>query len=81
MRLNVTASDGSVQNTDASVNVFDLYDLGTGDRGPVPDDFVFYGDSITAGGDVPVPVRGRRVAAGAAARGGPVPLAGRGERR
>jgi lysophospholipase L1-like esterase len=49
VRLSVTASDGSALNTDASVNAFDLYDLSALPRGArVPDDAVFYGDSITA---------------------------------
>ncbi len=57
VRLDVTATDGSVLNTDASVNVFDLYALGTATT-PLEDDFVFYGDSITAGSMCPCPQEG-----------------------
>jgi hypothetical protein len=49
VRLRTTRSDGAPANEDASVTAFDLYSLGAGQE-PVPDDFVFYGDSITAAG-------------------------------
>lgn len=45
LRINVTASDGSAQNFDAALNM-DVYDA----RSAVNDDWIFYGDSITAGG-------------------------------
>ncbi|MFL6127523.1 MAG: DUF4082 domain-containing protein [Mycobacteriales bacterium] len=54
LRIRITASDGAAMNTDASTNSFDVYDVGTG-RAQVPDDFIFYGDSITAGGMCPCP--------------------------
>jgi lysophospholipase L1-like esterase len=44
LRLDVTAIDGSVENEDAQVNM-DVYDASAG----VADDWIFYGDSITAG--------------------------------
>ncbi len=46
VRINVTASDGSSQNFDAQFVNFDLYDASQG----LADDWIFYGDSITAGG-------------------------------
>ena len=45
LRINVTASDGSDQNFDAAMNM-DIYDTGSA----LNDDWIFYGDSITAGG-------------------------------
>lgn len=45
LRINVTVSDGSDQNFDAAFNM-DVYDA----SGAVNDDWIFYGDSITAGG-------------------------------
>jgi lysophospholipase L1-like esterase len=56
VRLNVTASDGSTQNFDADVNQFDLYDLSS--VGVPTDDWIFYGDSITAGGMLTYPDSG-----------------------
>lgn len=44
IRMRITAIDGSVQNEDASLNM-DVYDAGTA----LQDDWIFYGDSITAG--------------------------------
>lgn len=44
LRINVTASDGSTQNMDASLHM-DIYDASTA----LQDDWIFYGDSITAG--------------------------------
>jgi endoglucanase len=44
VRINVTASDGSSLNYDAAFTEFDLY------SGSPTDDWIFYGDSITAGG-------------------------------
>src|SRR6266496_3405648 len=44
IRMNVTAVDGSVQNFDASINM-DIYSESYG----AVDDWVFFGDSITAG--------------------------------
>ena len=60
IRLDVTAADGSPQNDDVAVNVFDVYSLedAGGDRASVPDSFVFYGDSITAFGMCPCPSEG-----------------------
>jgi hypothetical protein len=46
IRLIISASDGSNLNWDASLSSFDVYDATT----PVSDDWVFYGDSITAAG-------------------------------
>jgi lysophospholipase L1-like esterase len=57
LRLQVTASDGSVQNTDASVNTLDVYDV-AGATGALRDNLVFYGDSITAGAMCPCPQGG-----------------------
>ena len=57
VRLHVTASDGSTGNADAAVNSFDVYDL-SAVTGPVPNSFVFYGDSITAGSMCPCPSEG-----------------------
>lgn len=47
IRLRVTASDGSAQNEDAALREFALYDISAG----ITDNFIFYGDSITAGTD------------------------------
>lgn len=44
IRINVTAVDGSVQNYDAAINL-DVYDASHG----VSDNWIFFGDSITAG--------------------------------
>lgn len=44
LRMNITATDGSVQNFDAALNM-DVYDASRG----VSDDWIFFGDSITAG--------------------------------
>jgi lysophospholipase L1-like esterase len=44
VRINVTAVDGSVQNYDVDLNM-DVYDASAG----LPDDWIFFGDSITAG--------------------------------
>lgn len=44
IRINVTAADGAVQNYDASINM-DVYDASYG----TSDNWIFYGDSITAG--------------------------------
>ncbi len=44
VRINVTAVDGSVQNYDVDLNM-DVYDASNG----LPDDWIFFGDSITAG--------------------------------
>lgn len=43
VRINVTAVDGSPQNTDVDINM-DVYDASQG----IDDDFIDYGDSITA---------------------------------
>lgn len=44
LRINITAIDGSAENTDASINM-DVYDASV----VLDDDWIFYGDSITAG--------------------------------
>jgi hypothetical protein len=44
IRMNITAIDGSVENEDASLNL-DIFDA----RTALSDDWIFYGDSITAG--------------------------------
>ena len=44
IRIDVTASDGAVQNYDASIDM-DVYDASYG----TADNWIFYGDSITAG--------------------------------
>lgn len=44
VRINVTAIDGSVQNEDVALNM-DVYDASAG----LLDDWIFFGDSITAG--------------------------------
>lgn len=44
VRIDVTSIDGSVENLDASINM-DVFDAHTA----LADDWVFYGDSITAG--------------------------------
>jgi chitinase len=44
IRINVSQTDGSVQNYGASINM-DVYDASAG----TADDFIFYGDSITEG--------------------------------
>jgi len=44
VRINVTAIDGSVQNYDVAINM-DVFDV----SGGVNDDWIFFGDSITAG--------------------------------
>jgi lysophospholipase L1-like esterase len=44
IRINVTAIDGSTRNEDASLNM-DVYDASTA----LQDDWIFFGDSITAG--------------------------------
>src|SRR5207237_3447003 len=44
VRINVTAVDGSVGNTDVVLNL-DLHDA----SGGIEDDWIFYGDSITQG--------------------------------
>jgi lysophospholipase L1-like esterase len=44
LRVNVSASDGSVSNVDAAINL-DVYDA----RSVLGDDWIFFGDSITAG--------------------------------
>jgi lysophospholipase L1-like esterase len=56
VRINVTASDGSTYNYDADFTEFDLYDLST--VGSPTDDWIFYGDSITAGGMITYPQSG-----------------------
>jgi lysophospholipase L1-like esterase len=53
VRANITASDGADQNMDAAANSFDLYDASAYADNIMPDDFIFYGDSITAGGMSP----------------------------
>ncbi len=45
IRINVTAIDGSILNEDVSLNM-DVYDA----RTALQDDWIFFGDSITAGG-------------------------------
>jgi lysophospholipase L1-like esterase len=45
IRIMVTASDGSEQNMDASISM-DIYDA----QKVLTDDWIFYGDSLTAGG-------------------------------
>src|SRR5205823_2563584 len=57
VRLNVTASDGADMNMDASLNSYDIYDVSAYPT-QMPDDFIFYGDSITAGGMCPCPSAG-----------------------
>src|SRR5215813_12934528 len=54
VRLNVTASDGADLNMDAALNFFDIYDVSAYPT-QLPDDFIFYGDSITTGGMCPCP--------------------------
>jgi len=44
LRIEVTTSDGSPGNTDAAINM-DVYDASKGET----DDWIFFGDSITAG--------------------------------
>lgn len=44
IRIYVTAVDGAPENEDVSLNM-DVYDVHSG----IPDDWIFYGDSITAG--------------------------------
>jgi lysophospholipase L1-like esterase len=44
LRINITAIDGSLENYDASINM-DIYDASTA----LADDWIFFGDSITAG--------------------------------
>ncbi|MEO7020957.1 MAG: SGNH/GDSL hydrolase family protein [Ktedonobacteraceae bacterium] len=44
IRINITAIDGSAQNEDASINM-DVYDA----NAALQDDWIFFGDSITAG--------------------------------
>lgn len=44
LRINVTATDGSLENFDAALNM-DVYNANFG----VADDWIFFGDSITAG--------------------------------
>jgi endoglucanase len=51
LRVSITGSDGAPENTDASTNMFDVYDLGS--SATLPDDFVLFGDSITAEGMCP----------------------------
>jgi lysophospholipase L1-like esterase len=53
LRIHVTASDGSDQNMDASINM-DVYDT----KKALEDDWIFYGDSITAGGMAQYDVNG-----------------------
>lgn len=55
VRLTVTAVDGSSSNWDADTNQFELYDLS---GGPPDDDWIFYGDSITAAGMLTYPSAG-----------------------
>lgn len=50
IRLRITASDGTNLNYDASFSQFDVYDLSS--VGRPTDDWIFYGDSVTAGGMV-----------------------------
>jgi lysophospholipase L1-like esterase len=45
IRIYVTAVDGSTSNMDAAINM-DVYDASSVNA-PLPDDFIFYGDSIT----------------------------------
>ncbi len=45
IRIKITATDGSPQNFDAALNM-DVYDVNYG----TTDDWIFFGDSITAGG-------------------------------
>lgn len=47
IRIDITASDGTSLNYDASFGQFDIYDLSS--VGRPTDDWIFYGDSITAG--------------------------------
>jgi hypothetical protein len=44
IRINVTRVDGSIENYDASINI-DVYDASYG----IADNWIFFGDSITAG--------------------------------
>ncbi len=44
IRINVTRVDGSLENYDASINM-DVYDANYG----IADNWIFFGDSITAG--------------------------------
>jgi hypothetical protein len=44
IRINVTAVDGSLENYDVNINM-DVYNANAG----TPDDWIFFGDSITAG--------------------------------
>src|SRR5258707_3672095 len=44
LRINVTANDGAAENYDAEINM-DVYDASTA----LSDDWIFFGDSITAG--------------------------------
>lgn len=53
LRINVTAADGSPQNYDISINM-DVYDV----SGGTVDDWIFFGDSITAGAMSHVTVNG-----------------------
>lgn len=54
VRINVTESDGSPQNDDVALN-FDLHDASLG----VEDDWIFYGDSISAAGMAVTPQGGQ----------------------
>lgn len=56
VRINITSSDGSLYNHDAGISEFDLYDLGS--LPGVFDDWIFFGDSITAGSMVTYPQNG-----------------------
>lgn len=53
VRILITWSDGSPENYDAAFNQFDIYDLHQFKQ--PPDDWIFYGDSITADGMVTYP--------------------------
>jgi lysophospholipase L1-like esterase len=44
LRINITKIDGAIENYDASINM-DIYDASTA----LTDDWIFFGDSITAG--------------------------------
>jgi hypothetical protein len=59
VRLNVTASDGADLNQDAALSSFDIYDVSTYPT-QLPDDYIFYGDSITASAMCPCPNSGTK---------------------
>lgn len=53
VRIFINLSDGSPENYDAAFNQFDIYDLRQFKK--VTDDWIFYGDSVTADGMVTYP--------------------------